>query len=151
MFCKQCGKEIHDQAVVCVHCGCAVDGAQIPQRNQHAQDLIQSPDRAKLSEIEKDAKSIFLFGILSLALSMGIGLIFQIINFSKINSKYYSKAAKGWGFPELNLSATEAALYETLKQKIKNGRLLTVIGLIITAVLLWILFMVVVIGITYGL
>ena len=25
MFCKKCGKEINDDAVVCVHCGCAVD------------------------------------------------------------------------------------------------------------------------------
>ncbi len=25
MFCKKCGKEIHDEAVVCVHCGCAVE------------------------------------------------------------------------------------------------------------------------------
>lgn len=25
MFCKKCGKEIHDEAVVCVNCGCAVE------------------------------------------------------------------------------------------------------------------------------
>ena len=110
----------------------------------------QSPDHAKLLEIEKDAKSIFLFGILSLALSMGIGLIFQIMNFIKINSKYFSKTAKGFVFPELDLTAAEAATYESLKQKIKTGRLLTLIGLIITGVLLWVLFMVLVIGITYG-
>ena len=24
MFCRNCGKEINDQAVVCVHCGCSV-------------------------------------------------------------------------------------------------------------------------------
>lgn len=24
MFCSKCGKEINDEAVVCVHCGCAV-------------------------------------------------------------------------------------------------------------------------------
>lgn len=23
MFCKNCGKEIDDKAVVCIHCGCA--------------------------------------------------------------------------------------------------------------------------------
>lgn len=28
MFCKQCGKEIADQAVVCVHCGCSTQVAQ---------------------------------------------------------------------------------------------------------------------------
>lgn len=26
MFCSNCGKEIDDKAVVCVHCGCAVEG-----------------------------------------------------------------------------------------------------------------------------
>lgn len=25
MFCSKCGKEIHDEAVVCVHCGCEVN------------------------------------------------------------------------------------------------------------------------------
>ena len=24
MFCKKCGKEINDDAAVCIHCGCAV-------------------------------------------------------------------------------------------------------------------------------
>lgn len=24
MFCSKCGKEINDEAVVCVHCGCAI-------------------------------------------------------------------------------------------------------------------------------
>lgn len=26
MFCTNCGKEIDDKAVVCIHCGCAVNG-----------------------------------------------------------------------------------------------------------------------------
>ena len=142
MFCKQCGNQIHDQAFVCVHCGCAVEGAQIPKQNQPT----QSPDHAKLLEIERDAKSIFLFGILSLVLSLGIGIVFQIINFSKINSKYFSKAAKGWAFPALDLTATEEALYESCKSKIKNGRVMSMIGLIITGVLIWAIFMILVIG-----
>ncbi len=25
MYCSKCGKEINDEAVVCVHCGCAVE------------------------------------------------------------------------------------------------------------------------------
>ena len=27
MFCTKCGKEIHDEAVVCIHCGCPVPGS----------------------------------------------------------------------------------------------------------------------------
>ena len=26
MYCNKCGKEIMDEAVVCIHCGCAVNG-----------------------------------------------------------------------------------------------------------------------------
>lgn len=26
MYCNKCGKEIMDEAVICVHCGCAVNG-----------------------------------------------------------------------------------------------------------------------------
>ncbi|MBQ8848071.1 MAG: TM2 domain-containing protein [Candidatus Gastranaerophilales bacterium] len=29
MFCKNCGKEIDDKAVVCIHCGCATGGTNI--------------------------------------------------------------------------------------------------------------------------
>ena len=25
MFCSKCGKEVNEEAVVCVHCGCALD------------------------------------------------------------------------------------------------------------------------------
>ena len=25
MYCSKCGKEIHEQAVICIHCGCQVD------------------------------------------------------------------------------------------------------------------------------
>ncbi len=25
MFCQKCGKEIHDEAVICVHCGCPIE------------------------------------------------------------------------------------------------------------------------------
>lgn len=31
MFCKKCGKEIMDDAVVCIHCGCAVDDSQLKE------------------------------------------------------------------------------------------------------------------------
>lgn len=25
MYCQKCGKEINDEAMVCIHCGCAID------------------------------------------------------------------------------------------------------------------------------
>lgn len=34
MFCSKCGKEINDEAVVCIHCGCAVNGAKKPAASE---------------------------------------------------------------------------------------------------------------------
>lgn len=31
MFCSKCGKEIHDEAVICVHCGCAVENKSVTE------------------------------------------------------------------------------------------------------------------------
>lgn len=28
MFCNKCGKEIDDEALICIHCGCAVNGTK---------------------------------------------------------------------------------------------------------------------------
>ncbi len=33
MFCSKCGKEINDEAVVCVHCGCAVENRKVAAAN----------------------------------------------------------------------------------------------------------------------
>ena len=33
-FCRKCGKEIDDDAVICVHCGCATEKAARPSTNQ---------------------------------------------------------------------------------------------------------------------
>ena len=30
MYCKSCGKEINDKAVICVHCGAATDNPVVP-------------------------------------------------------------------------------------------------------------------------
>ena len=34
-FCRKCGKEIDDDAVICVHCGCATEKAARPSTNQN--------------------------------------------------------------------------------------------------------------------
>jgi hypothetical protein len=33
MFCNKCGKEIHDDAVVCVGCGCSVNNSSVEKDN----------------------------------------------------------------------------------------------------------------------
>ena len=34
MFCNKCGKEINDEAVVCVGCGCAVNESKVVKDNR---------------------------------------------------------------------------------------------------------------------
>ena len=33
MFCKNCGKEVNEKAVVCIHCGCAIEQPKIEKSN----------------------------------------------------------------------------------------------------------------------
>ena len=40
MFCQNCGAEINDKAVVCVKCGCAVNGVKINQEVESKEGLI---------------------------------------------------------------------------------------------------------------
>ena len=37
-YCSHCGKEINDEAVVCVHCGCAVSDPEIHNKSQNNTD-----------------------------------------------------------------------------------------------------------------
>ena len=34
MFCKKCGNEVNDEAVICIHCGCELDNGKTKDNNQ---------------------------------------------------------------------------------------------------------------------
>ena len=34
MFCSNCGKEIDEKAVICIHCGCATHNNQLEEENR---------------------------------------------------------------------------------------------------------------------
>ena len=129
MFCNKCGKEIDNEAVICPNCGCATNNFGASKSSAALNHSKQYP---QLEEFCDKVKTAFIFGILSLALSMGIGIIFQIINlvsFSKLNT--------------VNLSLTlphEVAAYEEAKKKLNTARWLTGIGLIITGSIFFISF-----------
>jgi len=40
MFCKQCGNEINDKAVICVHCGIEIDPKGMASANPNAKSKI---------------------------------------------------------------------------------------------------------------
>lgn len=99
MYCKHCGKEINDNAIVCPNCGVATDNmakaTPVPaQKNTMALvgfilsffmplvGLILSVlgyKNAQKPEYSGDGKSMALAGIIIGAVSMGIGLIAGII------------------------------------------------------------------------
>ena len=68
MFCKNCGKEIMDEAVICPHCGCAVNESQAK----------------KLSDPEDKVNAGIIVGTVLLPL---IGIILGIVNLCKKKTK----------------------------------------------------------------
>ena len=61
MFCRHCGKEINDEAVICVHCGCAVTPRAKPAEN------------TTTTVTQPNAKDKLVAGLLALLLG-GIGV-----------------------------------------------------------------------------
>ena len=39
MFCKKCGNEVMDEAVVCTKCGCAIDSNSVSGKNENSDIL----------------------------------------------------------------------------------------------------------------
>ena len=68
MFCKNCGKEINDEAVICVGCGCSVKNESTPTTTQDYQYPIESTTIANCALI-----FAFLVPIVGVILSI-IGL-----------------------------------------------------------------------------
>ena len=132
-YCSNCGKEIHDKAVFCVHCGCAVETA--------ASNSEHSNEYNRLMTFVREMKTVHVLGVISLVLCMGIGLIFQLINLPKIN-KYWKKAEKAYVFPEFNLTNPyDIELYENAKKKFKQGEIMTSIGLGVSISLIFFAFL----------
>lgn len=71
MFCKKCGKEIMDEAVICVHCGCAVSDA--------------TNKKIGAQSAEEDKVSVAI--IICTVLLPIVGLILGIVNLCKKKSR----------------------------------------------------------------
>ena len=85
MFCQKCGKEILDEAVICVHCGCAT-GNQTPN---NANTVTTSTPT--ISESSGLANSAILFAFLIPI----VGLICGIIGTVKYKNPTYHNRSKG--------------------------------------------------------
>jgi len=64
MFCKKCGAEIDDQAVICVKCGCPVSPFQVPKK-----DTIKKEKPTATTE-----KPTLSFSVISIIIALFVGL-----------------------------------------------------------------------------
>ncbi len=95
MFCSKCGKEINDEAVVCVHCGCATAKYEENKREKD-QPIIINNNNSTSSSASSAASSAVgiggrirrkhstLFDIFMICITGGLWIIWMIIR-----PKYY--------------------------------------------------------------
>ena len=91
MFCSKCGKEINDEAVVCVHCGCATANMQKQEKANDQPIIINNNNSASSSAAASAAvggrvkrKYSLLFDILMICFTGGLWIIWMILR-----PKYY--------------------------------------------------------------
>ena len=132
MFCKNCGSDVGENKF-CANCGTAVADTN----PSIATPSGYSSYYPQICEYERKAKSLFVFGILSLVFSMGIGLIFEIVGLiisSKVKQFHFEK-----DLPITN--PIEIDKLNNAKKKHKTGAILTRVAYGITITLLTVLFM----------
>lgn len=83
-FCTKCGKELHDEAIICPGCGCPA--TQIRNNTQSTQTHIAEPSQSAPSEKKPVPTFAIVLGIISTvigSLSILI-LLFQLLTFFQI-------------------------------------------------------------------
>lgn len=105
MYCKTCGNEINDNAVICVHCGCAVN-----DKKTNGEDVVNVGLcilavfiplfgiiywALKYKETPKAAKAVGVTAIITMAVSFALGIIISIALASQYSNYYnfYSSIA----------------------------------------------------------
>lgn len=92
MFCSKCGKEISDEAVVCVHCGCATSNMR-KQSKGNDQPIIINNNNSASSSAASSAAAVggrirrrysLLFDIVMICITGGLWIIWMILR-----PKYY--------------------------------------------------------------
>ena len=91
MFCSKCGKEIENEAVVCVHCGCPTQNFK-NETNAKDQPIIINNNNSASSSAAASASSggrfrrrhSFLFDLFMICMTGGLWIIWMILR-----PKYY--------------------------------------------------------------
>ena len=91
MFCSKCGKEINDDAVVCIHCGCATQNMEKQQKEKDQPIIINNNNSASSSAAAAASaggrvrrKYSLLFDIFMICITGGLWIIWMILR-----PKYY--------------------------------------------------------------
>lgn len=85
MFCKKCGKEVNEDAFVCIHCGCLLDESYVKNKKNEIVD-----DENEVDENDKTG----IGAVMGIFLSF-IGLIIGISLYTA-ESKKRETFIKGW-------------------------------------------------------
>ena len=91
MFCSKCGKEINDEAVVCVHCGCATGNFEKDKKEKEQPIIINNNNSASSSASAAASaggrirrRHSLLFDIFMIFITCGLWIIWMIVR-----PKYY--------------------------------------------------------------
>lgn len=91
MFCSKCGKEINDEAVVCVHCGCATEKFRKQESKKDQPIIINNNNSASSSAAAAAAaggrvrrRYSLLFDIIMICFTGGLWIFWMILR-----PKYY--------------------------------------------------------------
>ncbi|MBO5448809.1 MAG: zinc ribbon domain-containing protein [Ruminococcus sp.] len=91
IFCSKCGKEIHDEAVVCPYCGCATINMEHKNKQDNIPIIINNNNSASSSAAAAASaggrvkrKYSLLFDIIMICFTGGLWIIWMILR-----PKYY--------------------------------------------------------------
>ena len=87
MFCKNCGKQIDDNSVVCPYCGAETKSQATAQQPQYQQPQYQQPYQQPYQQqySEKRSNSYAIAGFVLAFFFALLGLIFSIIGLRKVD------------------------------------------------------------------
>ena len=91
MYCKACGKEIHNDAQFCQFCGCKVDRIEVPNNNSGAEVVWKVFARiAKIVGIVSIPLAIYTWGLMAIE-----GLVLACLALKAKNESVRSEARTG--------------------------------------------------------
>lgn len=90
-FCMHCGKEVNENAVVCIHCGCAISNAKMGFNAQAVQFTS--------GNMEKKSQASTILGILGIVFAWIFALVGHIVSIIGIvlGTKEYKETGRMTG------------------------------------------------------